>query len=55
MEGDLPEGTEVPSGPPPVLSMGADDIFWMHQLHQALLSKGFYSGQDDMELWVSER
>ena len=52
--GALPPDVEIPAGPPPVLSRGSDDIFWMHQLHQSLMHKGVYSGEDDVEMWVSE-
>jgi len=50
--GALPEDLVPPSGPPLVLSKGSDDLFWMYQLHRALLSFGMYSGEDDMEMFV---
>lgn len=38
-----------PSGPPPSLSSGDDDIYWVSQLHEALNLKGFHCGDDDVE------
>lgn len=37
-----------PSGPPPTLSIGDDDIYWVSQLQEALCQKGFYCGDDDV-------
>eukprot|EP01024_Parvocaulis_polyphysoides_P044370 TRINITY_DN4086_c0_g1_i7.p1 TRINITY_DN4086_c0_g1~~TRINITY_DN4086_c0_g1_i7.p1 ORF type:complete len:633 (+),score=134.51 TRINITY_DN4086_c0_g1_i7:104-1900(+) len=42
---------ETPSGPPPVLSLGSDDIFWVNQLQAGLLTAGFYCGEEEMEDW----
>eukprot|EP01024_Parvocaulis_polyphysoides_P042079 TRINITY_DN3855_c0_g1_i1.p1 TRINITY_DN3855_c0_g1~~TRINITY_DN3855_c0_g1_i1.p1 ORF type:complete len:625 (-),score=149.81 TRINITY_DN3855_c0_g1_i1:540-2414(-) len=42
---------ETPSGPPPTLALDSDDIFWVNQLQAALLSKGYYCGEDEMEDW----
>lgn len=39
----------VPRGPPPPLVVGADDIFWVNQLHTALVDAGFYPGDDDVD------
>lgn len=36
-------------GPPPPLSLGADDIFWVNQLHTALVDAGFYPGDEDID------
>lgn len=41
-----------PSGPPPVLSMGDDDIFWVSKLHDGLLASGFYPNDDEIENWL---
>ncbi|CAG9463767.1 unnamed protein product [Pedinophyceae sp. YPF-701] len=38
-----------PKGPPPEMSDGSDDIFWVHQLHQSLMAKGYYAGDDEIE------
>lgn len=43
------EAEIFPAGPPPTLSLGDDDIFWVSQLHTALANKGFYAGDDDVE------
>lgn len=39
-------------GPPPVLAVGADDIFWVSQLHAGLVKEGFCAGEDEMEEWI---
>lgn len=44
--------TTSPRGPPPVLMTGVDDIFWVNQLHAALLREGYYPGEEEMEEWV---
>lgn len=36
-------------GPPPALTTGADDIFWVNQLHRALDSKGFSPSEEEAE------
>jgi peptidoglycan hydrolase-like protein with peptidoglycan-binding domain len=36
-------------GPPPTLSLGADDIFWVNQLHTSLADAGFYAGDEDID------
>ena len=41
-----------PRGPPPVLVMGVDDIFWVNQLHAGLVRAGYYAGEDEMEEWI---
>jgi peptidoglycan hydrolase-like protein with peptidoglycan-binding domain len=43
------DGAEIPSGPPPTLTAGADDIYWMNQLHVALVDEGYYPGDEDIE------
>jgi len=40
---------EVPSGPPPSLTMGDDDIYWMNQLHVALVDEGYFPGDEDID------
>lgn len=39
------------AGSPPALTTGADDIFWVNQLHRALDSKGFSPSEEDAESW----
>ena len=34
---------------PPTLSLGADDIFWVNQLHTAMSNAGYYAGDEDVE------
>lgn len=36
-------------GPPPPLTLGADDIFWVNQLHTALVDLGYYPGDEDID------
>lgn len=36
----------------PALAHGADDIFWVNQLHTALHSKGYHPGDEEMEVWL---
>lgn len=38
-------------GSPPALTTGADDIFWVNQLHRALDSKGFSPSEEEAEIW----
>lgn len=38
----------APNGPPPPLCVGSDDIFWMNQLHTALVDVGYYPGDEDI-------
>lgn len=33
----------------PTLVMGADDVFWVSTLHQALSDKGYYCGDEEAE------
>ena len=40
------------SQPLPVLVVGADDIFWVAQLHAALDQRGVYAGEEDVETWI---
>ncbi|KAK9839516.1 hypothetical protein WJX81_006803 [Elliptochloris bilobata] len=35
----------------PLLAKGTDDIFWVHQLHEALGSHGFYPDDDEAADW----
>ena len=44
---DAPQ--EVPTGPPPSLTVGDDDIYWMNQLHVALVDEGYFPGDEDIE------
>lgn len=37
------------AGPPPVLTLGADDIFWVNQLHSGLAELGYYAAEEDMD------
>ncbi|GMH36638.1 hypothetical protein BSKO_04511 [Bryopsis sp. KO-2023] len=39
----------LPTGPPPVLMQGDDDIFWMNQLQRGLEAKGFCCGDDEVD------
>lgn len=43
------EDVQVPAGPPPTLTIGDDDIYWMNQLHLALFDAGFYPGDEDID------
>jgi hypothetical protein len=36
---------------PPTLAKGADDVFWVHQLHEALAAHGFYPDDDEAADW----
>jgi len=38
-----------PTGPPPDLAIGSDDIFWVNQLHTAMVDAGFYPGDDEID------
>ena len=42
----------IPSGPPPNLTFGDDDIYWMNQLHVALVDAGFYPGDEDIDDFI---
>ena len=37
---------------PPMLSLGADDIFWVAHLHAALEEHGYYPGDEEIEAWI---
>jgi hypothetical protein len=39
-----------PDGPPPLLSVGDDDIFWLSKLHNALMGHGFYPSDDEVRV-----
>lgn len=41
-------------GPPPPLSLGSDDIYWVHQLQSALMGEGYYCGEEEMEDFIFE-
>ena len=45
---NLPTGAS-PTGPPPDLAIGSDDIFWVSQLHTAMVDAGFYPGDDEID------
>ena len=45
--GRAPE--EIPAGPPPNLTVGDDNIYWMNQLHVALVDEGYFPGDEDIE------
>lgn len=50
--GDIDLGNDQmapPSGPPPELTIGADDIYWVNQLHNGLIDAGYYPGDEDIE------
>lgn len=35
----------------PVLAKGADNIYWVHQLHEALTAHGYYPDDDEAADW----
>ncbi|KAI3437857.1 hypothetical protein D9Q98_000303 [Chlorella vulgaris] len=39
----------APRGPPPALILGADDLFWVSQLHTGLVDLGYFPGEADIE------
>ena len=43
------EAPVIPTGPPPTLTVGDDDIYWVNQLHVALVDAGFYPGDEDID------
>ena len=43
-----------PQGPPPHLSLGSDDIYWVHQLQSGLMNEGYYCGEEEMEDFIFE-
>lgn len=45
---------QVPQGPPPPLSLGSDDIYWVHQLQSGLMNQGYHSGEEEMEDFIFE-
>lgn len=45
---------QVPQGPPPPLSLGSDDIYWVNQLQSGLMKHGYYSGEEEMEDFIFE-
>ena len=54
---DPPAGNakdQVPKGPPPPLSLGSDNIYWVHQLQSGLMDHGYYSGEEEMEDFIFE-
>jgi peptidoglycan hydrolase-like protein with peptidoglycan-binding domain len=38
-----------PAGPPPTLALGADDPFWVDQLHTGLIEGGYFPGEDEVD------
>ncbi|WIA44064.1 hypothetical protein OEZ86_010425 [Tetradesmus obliquus] len=40
-----------PAGPPPLLNLGDDDIFWVSKLHSGLMAAGFYPSDEEVENW----
>ena len=40
---------KIPTGPPPSLTVGDDDIYWMNQLHVALVDEGYFPGDEDID------
>ena len=45
-------GVRPQQGPPPPLSIGNDDIYWVHQLQSGLMAEGYYCGEEEMEDFV---
>ena len=45
------EACLIAGGSLPTLAKGADDIFWVHQLQDALVAKGYYPDEDEMGDW----
>ena len=45
---------QVPQGPPPPLSLGSDDIYWVHQLQSGLMDQGYHSGEEELEDFIFE-
>lgn len=41
-------------GPPPHLSLGSDDIYWVYQLQSKLMNEGYYCGEEEMEDFIFE-
>ncbi|KAF6259771.1 hypothetical protein COO60DRAFT_1700641 [Scenedesmus sp. NREL 46B-D3] len=41
-----------PAGPPPLLMLGDDDIYWVSRLHGGLMNAGFYPSDEEVESWV---
>ena len=46
--------SQVPQGPPPPLSLGSDDIYWVHQLQSGLMNQGYYCGEEETEDCIFE-
>lgn len=46
--------SQVPQGPPPPLSLGSDDIYWVHQLQSGLMNQGYHCGEEEMEDFIFE-
>lgn len=46
------EEEEPPAVPLPELEPGARNAWWMERLHVALLARGYYSGDDDVQSWT---
>lgn len=45
------EACLIAGGSLPTLAKGADDIFWVHQLQDALVAEGYYPDEDEMGDW----
>ena len=45
---------QVSQGPPPPLSLGSDDIYWVHQLQSGLMDQGYHSGEEEIEDFIFE-
>jgi hypothetical protein len=44
-----PAGAGAPAGRPPALMLGADDLFWVNQLHTGLVDLGYFPGEEDID------
>jgi hypothetical protein len=40
-----------PEGPPPILIVGDDDIYWVSKLHDGLQTAGFYPADEEVREW----
>lgn len=43
-----------PEGPPPILTVGDDDIYWVSKLHDGLQTAGFYPADEEVRDWASD-
>ena len=44
--------SSIPTGPPPCLCIGSDDIYWVNQLQTSLTNQGYYCGEEETEDFV---